>query len=154
MWNLLSPSNPLALGFDGDPVRESGISLLHLSWGHPRQALPVIHALWSPDFPHPGVFTHRPRLSNLVAPILYPKSPQLSNILQILLPQGIIYNNLEFAQEYMQMNFDAYFQSLQGKKITLDSGFIGMLLSEKSIDIFIIMIANGLINGELVLSKI
>jgi len=23
-----------------------------LSWGHPRRALPVILALWSPDFPH------------------------------------------------------------------------------------------------------
>ena len=30
------------------------ISLLHLSWGHPRRALPVILTLWSPDFPHPG----------------------------------------------------------------------------------------------------
>ena len=29
-----------------------GISLLYLSWGHPRRALPVILALWSPDFPH------------------------------------------------------------------------------------------------------
>ena len=29
------------------------ISLLHLSWGHPRRALPVILTLWSPDFPHP-----------------------------------------------------------------------------------------------------
>ena len=32
----------------------SGISLLYLSWGHPRRALPVILALWSPDFPHLG----------------------------------------------------------------------------------------------------
>ena len=30
------------------------ISLLHLSWGHPRRALPVILTLWSPDFPHPS----------------------------------------------------------------------------------------------------
>ena len=29
------------------------IFLLHLSWGHPRRALPVILTLWSPDFPHP-----------------------------------------------------------------------------------------------------
>ena len=42
----------------------SGISLLHLSWGHPRRALPVILALWSPDFPHLGPFGSHPRLSN------------------------------------------------------------------------------------------
>ena len=44
-----------------------GISLLHLSWGHPRQALPVILALWSPDFPHLDTFVFHPRLSDLVA---------------------------------------------------------------------------------------
>ena len=38
------------------PLPCGGISLLHLSWGHPRQALPVILALWSPDFPHPEAF--------------------------------------------------------------------------------------------------
>ena len=53
--------------------------------GHPRRALPVILALWSPDFPHLGPFGHHPRLSNLVAEILYSMEPQMSNILQILL---------------------------------------------------------------------
>ena len=48
------------------------ISLLHLSWGHPRRALPVILALWSPDFPHTPVFTMGARLSDPVAEILYP----------------------------------------------------------------------------------
>lgn len=33
-----------------------GISLLHFSWGRPRRVLPVILALWSPDFPHPRAF--------------------------------------------------------------------------------------------------
>ena len=47
--------------------RFSGISLLHLSWGHPRRALPVILALRSPDFPHLVPFGIQPRLSNLVA---------------------------------------------------------------------------------------
>ena len=47
------------------------ISLLHLSWGHPRRALPVILALWSPDFPHPGpvgdpAATVRPGRGNIV----------------------------------------------------------------------------------------
>ena len=61
----------------------SGISLLHLSWGYPRRALPVIPALWSPDFPHPLPFGMSPRLSGPVAEILYPKKAKLSNILQI-----------------------------------------------------------------------
>ena len=33
-----------------------GISLLHLSEGFPWRALPVIPALWSPDFPHARAF--------------------------------------------------------------------------------------------------
>ena len=44
---------------------QGGISLLHLSWGFPRRALPVILALWSPDFPHLEPFGFHPRLSNL-----------------------------------------------------------------------------------------
>ena len=49
------------------PLPCGGISLLHLSWGHPRRALPVILALRSPDFPHLVPFGIQPRLSNLVA---------------------------------------------------------------------------------------
>ena len=60
------------------PLPCGGISLLHLSWGHPRQALPVILALWSPDFPHLRVFTLQPRLSDLVAGIFYPNRGQMS----------------------------------------------------------------------------
>ena len=75
-----SPMNPLTLGFNGGPVwGRSGISLLHLSWGHPRRALPVILALWSPDFPHLQPFGLQPRLSDPVAPILYPKGIKMSN---------------------------------------------------------------------------
>ena len=55
---------------------------MHLSWGHPRQALPVILALWSPDFPHLAPFGIHPRLSGPVAPVLYSKLGRLSNILQ------------------------------------------------------------------------
>ena len=33
-----------------------GISLLHLSEGYPWRVLPVILALWSPDFPHVSAF--------------------------------------------------------------------------------------------------
>ncbi len=70
--------------------RNSGISLLHLSWGHPRRALPVILTLWSPDFPHLGPFGAHPRLSDLVAEILYSTKGRLSNILQILLKEDIL----------------------------------------------------------------
>ena len=51
-YTAFSPLPHLA---DGS-VGRGGISLLHLSWGRPRQALPVILALWSPDFPHPEAF--------------------------------------------------------------------------------------------------
>jgi len=47
------------------PCKQGGISLLHLSWGYPRRALPVIPALWSPDFPHLEPFGFHPRLSSL-----------------------------------------------------------------------------------------
>ena len=56
------------------PLPYGGISLLHLSWGHPRRALPVILTLWSPDFPHPEPFGIRPRLFNLVAKDILPHS--------------------------------------------------------------------------------
>ena len=36
-------------------------TLLHLSEGHPWRALPVILALWSPDFPHAQAFALYPR---------------------------------------------------------------------------------------------
>ena len=52
------------------PGTEGGIFLLHLSWGHPRRALPVILALWSPDFPHGEPFGFPPRLSDPVAVLL------------------------------------------------------------------------------------
>ena len=55
---------------------------MHLSWGYPRRALPVILALWSPDFPHLGPFGAQPRLSNLVASVLYRKDARLSIHLQ------------------------------------------------------------------------
>ena len=72
------------------PLPCGGISLLHLSWGHPRRALPVILTLWSPDFPHLVPFGIQPRLSDPVADLLYPKERGLSNILQILLETDIL----------------------------------------------------------------
>ena len=61
-----------------DWMGPSGISLLHLSWGHPRRALPVILALWSPDFPHRGPFGLPARLSAPVAVLFYRRKTKLS----------------------------------------------------------------------------
>ena len=72
-------------------LRSSGISLLHLSWGFPRRALPVIPALWSPDFPHPRPFGLRPRLSDLVAALLYSMNVRMSKIfLKCPMAHGIL----------------------------------------------------------------
>ena len=111
--------SPLPHLVDGSAGR-GGISLLHLSWGHPRQALPVILALWSPDFPHPGVFTHRPRLSNLVANrIVHEKNP-LVKYLANSFPAEYNIKEMELAGVcMMEMDFDAYFHSLRGKKIAV-----------------------------------
>ena len=38
------------------PWRGGSLFLLHLSEGRPRRVLPVIPALWSPDFPHRRAF--------------------------------------------------------------------------------------------------
>ena len=46
-WALTPPFHPYPR-----PKASGGIFLLHLSEGHPWRALPVILALWSPDFPH------------------------------------------------------------------------------------------------------
>ena len=40
--------------------------LLHLSEGRPWRVLPVIHALWSPDFPHARAFALCPRSFGLL----------------------------------------------------------------------------------------
>ena len=100
--------------------RKTGyISLLHLSWGRPRQALPVILALWSPDFPHLQLFSLQPRLSDLVAQILYRKEGFLSNILQILFEKGILYSKTKGKEESAMHTFDAYFTGLRGRKIAV-----------------------------------
>ncbi len=48
-------------------ARRGGISLLHLSEGRPWRVLPVILALWSPDFPHAQPFGSYPRSFGLLA---------------------------------------------------------------------------------------
>ena len=89
--------------------RKTGyISLLHLSWGHPRQALPVILALWSPDFPHLSAFAAQPRLSDLVAGILYSMLADLSNILQNVLFVYILLVGRRLASAVLQELRDDY----------------------------------------------
>ena len=55
-WALTPPFHPYL-----KPEASGGIFLLHLSEGHPWRALPVILALWSPDFPHVQAFALHPR---------------------------------------------------------------------------------------------
>ena len=67
----LSPAGACALTARFHPyLLRGGISLLHLSEGHPWRALPVILALWSPDFPHAQPFGLCPRLSDSLVCIL------------------------------------------------------------------------------------
>ena len=49
-WGVVSSY----LAFPPLPGKPGGISLLHYSWGRPRQTLSAIPALRSPDFPHAG----------------------------------------------------------------------------------------------------
>ena len=62
------PGRPYALSavllrieFTAPACLHAAVSLLHLSEGHPWRALPVILALWSPDFPHAQAFALYPR---------------------------------------------------------------------------------------------
>ena len=48
-----------------------GIFLLHLSEGRPWRVLPVIPALWSPDFPHAQAFALCPRSFSLLIAWLF-----------------------------------------------------------------------------------
>ena len=97
-----------------------GIFLLHLSWGHPRRELPVIPALWSPDFPHLIPFGIQPRLSDLVAKILYSMKAPLSNVLQILLQGDILLSHTNWNEEWdMATAFEQYFTSIKNKRIAV-----------------------------------
>jgi len=58
----------------------SGISLLHFSSDRSGRALPVILALWSPDFPHGRPFGLPTRLSVLLAPSILQKETDLVNL--------------------------------------------------------------------------
>ena len=55
--------------------------LLHLSEGHPWRALPVILALWSPDFPHVQAFALYPRsFGQLTGGIVLNEKGKVNNI--------------------------------------------------------------------------
>ena len=98
--------------------KRGGISLLHLSWGHPRRALPVILALWSPDFPHLGPFGSHPRLSAPVADLLYFMGRKKSNVLQILFREDILY----CAYRFKSANWNLQgFARVDSGQLTVDS---------------------------------
>ena len=67
-----------------DAESTGGISLLHLSEGYPWRALPVILALWSPDFPHAQAFALCPRSSDPLAGLILPCSRHKSTIILVL----------------------------------------------------------------------
>lgn len=52
---------------------------MHLSEGHPWRALPVILALWSPDFPHALPFEMCPRSFGLLADVILHKLGEIVN---------------------------------------------------------------------------
>ena len=64
-WALTPPFHPYP-----KPKASGGIFLLHLSEGHPWRALPVILALWSPDFPHVQAFALHPRPLGLLTGLI------------------------------------------------------------------------------------
>ena len=82
-WALTPPFHPCS-----DALHPSGISLLHLSWGHPRRALPVIPALRSPDFPHLDPFGFHPRLSDPVASAIVSHGTTIVKHLAKSFPEG------------------------------------------------------------------
>ena len=53
---------------------------MHLSEGHPWRALPVILALWSPDFPHALPFGLRPRSFSPLAKLILPDAAGFVNL--------------------------------------------------------------------------
>ena len=70
-----------------------GIFLLHLSEGHPWRALPVILALWSPDFPHVQAFASHPRPLGLLTGLILSNSlPQVNK--KLVFEAKKIYNKI------------------------------------------------------------
>ena len=66
-----SPTRPACAGLVwGTPGLRGSLFLLHLSEGRPWWVLPVILALWSPDFPHARAFARCPRLSGPLTPLI------------------------------------------------------------------------------------
>ncbi len=90
----LSPGDGRALISAFPPLpgaKPGGISLLHLSEGRPWRVLPVILALWSPDFPHVTAFARHARPSGPLAGIFYPPQRPASSLGTIkLLYSGVI----------------------------------------------------------------
>ena len=67
--------------------------LLHFSSDRSGRALPVILALWSPDFPHSGPFGHAARLSVLLARLILSHRKGLVNGKSVAIFRALRYTN-------------------------------------------------------------
>ena len=94
-----------------------GISLLHLSEGHPWRALPVILALWSPDFPHAQAFALCPRPFGLLANIYFKRKQLFRQFLLVKKPATGYNTSAVFRERVFEMTLEEYVASLQGKRI-------------------------------------
>ena len=97
---------------------------MHLSWGHPRRALPVILALWSPDFPHAALFSICPRLSDPVALSIVQQQTGIVKYQPIAKEREFVYNDIrngsgQSAEMRLDMGsaFAEFFTSLRDKRI-------------------------------------
>ena len=100
-------------------VKPGGISLLHLSEGHPWRALPVILALWSPDFPHSQAFALCPRsFGQLTVVIVSTFDPQVKNKL-VNETQMPYTNEVRFFKEVFGLTLLEYVQSIKSRRIAV-----------------------------------
>ena len=73
--------------------RAGSLFLLHFSSDRSGRALPVILALWSPDFPHSGPFGHAARLSVLLARLILSHRKGLVNGKSVAIFRALRYTN-------------------------------------------------------------
>ena len=92
---------------------------MHLSEGHPWRALPVILALWSPDFPHSQAFALCPRsFGQLTVVIVSTFDPQVKNKL-VNETQMPYTNEVRFFKEVFGLTLLEYVQSIKSRRIAV-----------------------------------
>ena len=88
-----------------------------MSEGHPWRALPVILALWSPDFPHAQAFALCPRPFGLLANAYFKRKQLFSQFLLVKNPVTGYNTSAVCAKGYFKMTLEEYVASLKGKRI-------------------------------------